>query len=354
MTEQVGGDISSIVPATSNGILVIVNKSVNAKITFDEPAATACRVDQLMFIRTKGDAEPMTPSSNNGFAGSGEAMEPFLKVCYGHGVRTNASGATLATAPGQAGTPDEFAANWVFTRHAMFFKPSATAGAPASIHAEGAWYDAATTHGSYTGPSPQTVYMGALDVAELGLASIDFENGAMFGVLAAGATGANVAKRLFMDDNDATYASKALDYTFATERIRVNTSPVNNYAPGMVAQMHSLLATGVIEFAVAFAGDYDGDGLVDTVAGNAIKWYDAATAPPTGAAGFDGVLPHPISQAGGAAHADQAFVFRHGSGETRWPQMIRIRYRLVDAQGRLASPDGGAGRAFELVARIPN
>lgn len=173
-------------------------------------------------------------------------------------------------------------------------------------------------------------------------------------------------------------------------------------AAWQIAQTHPYLASNVSDFIVEFAGDYDPiDGRIDTddmgtpsdPEDDVTRWYTSdalanspytagdyrdpdgdykhyepttfpVAQPPNVSASFPGTATigvtneaYHLSTAAGTLptdfeeNADAIFVFRHddaedwsgaGAGDTtntKWPYLIRIRYRLNDARGRLVSTD---------------
>jgi hypothetical protein len=77
-------------------------------------------------------------------------------------------------------------------------------------------------------------------------------------------------------------------------------------------------------------------------------------APPAGAfesAAGSTASQRPIYDDRGAD--DRRYVFRHGSGNTNWPYLIRFRYRVHDARGKLSGADGDLGIWFEQIVTVP-
>jgi len=181
-----------------------------------------------------------------------------------------------------------------------------------------------------------------------------------------------------------------------------------SYASWQIAQMHPILMENASDFVVEFAGDYDGlpgidtdgtnpssplpdndtNGIPYTYSGGNIKWYShyfndpsvpgpppggtydstrpAVYPPPPGGNGFEDGLgglglyaqaPIYDTTAARPPLSDAALVFRHdddgaGVNPSRWPYMIRIRYRLHDTNGRLRDSDGELGKWFEHVIKV--
>ncbi len=194
-------------------------------------------------------------------------------------------------------------------------------------------------------------------------------------------------------------------------RLWVNPRPssddgaMNNLAAWQVAQMHGLLASNVSDFIVDFAADLDNDvnNTIDTnplyVAGNdvhgrayaaipagAITWYTSPRFANTpGTANYDSLEPltlaanagwpagTPYSSTNGpyygaAGHANAnggAYVFRHDdtqawvSGDpnnSKWPYLLRIRYRMHDKDSLLTAGQAAGtlapGRWQELIVPV--
>ena len=185
--------------------------------------------------------------------------------------------------------------------------------------------------------------------------------------------------------------------TYVDERLLANPTPPSTYQTWQIAQAHAVLNEGVSDFAIEFAADmYGGGGGGDNVAqvtpgtfapdgqidvdplGN-IAWYgwseleDPALRPARGVRIFPPAnMYHPAINAGVAslpnAQAASAFVWRHdrfdagvydisagtwartNSNTTGpltptgvenafcdWPYLLRIRYRVHDPKGQIAS-----------------
>jgi hypothetical protein len=137
--------------------------------------------------------------------------------------------------------------------------------------------------------------------------------------------------------------------------------------------MHPYFIGNVSEFAVEFAGDYDTTPGVDTHSSGSNKqvvWYSgygtsgaptgnpAVATPPVSAEGFvtayTGGRPIYLTSPPSAAAPltnKAAFIFCPKGRD--WPQLLRIRYRINDPQGKLAGSDGEPGRIFEQIIRLP-
>jgi len=207
---------------------------------------------------------------------------------------------------------------------------------------------------------------------------------------------------------DTDYASAAASIAYLYDRLWVNPrphdaagNPARLLEAWQQAQMHPYLAAGVSDFEVHFAGDYDDntdpsdtptsfDGRIDLDSDGNIRWYnsnvssqnnldvtgtaDADIISPPDKAAVSGVDPTqvPIQRFGTdfsvtPGHGTLVYVFRHDQPQS-WPDLIRIRYRIHDADGRISDrqldtstpPDGipdeniaVPGRVVEIILRVP-
>ena len=270
------------------------------------------RSDQLIFIRARGDEDPIGPSTSGNFSGEHLTNEDceFIKVWYGHVRRTSPIGDGDPTLlwndpdqpddprrPGALGQPpvtvtqgpqtytidNELASDWILGRQALFLKYNATG----SVHANGAWVNAPVAgYGATSQPTfPEFLYMGLTDLAWYGLfrQATNYSvtppqpvHGCLVGgVQAVAVTPTDAAFRLWSDFTGvAGYANEYMAYRFVAsyyyaytyKRLRVNptpdyyidpSNPSNNrqYEAWQIAQMHPYFMTGVSDFIVEFAAD---------------------------------------------------------------------------------------------------
>ncbi|MEM1210111.1 MAG: hypothetical protein AAGI54_12670, partial [Planctomycetota bacterium] len=204
------------------------------------------------------------------------------------------------------------------------------------------------------------------------------------------------------------YATNAAELGYAFDRLWVNPrphdaagNPARLIEAWQQAQMHPYLAAGVSDFEVHFAGDYDDDdnpsntpgvpdGQIDLDNRGNIRWYNSfvdgqnnLNVNPSDSTDDDIIVPPiktdmpagsesevPIQRFAGGLnstpdHADLVFVWRHDEPES-WPDLIRIRYRIHDADGRISDrqldtdndgiPDENTavpGRLVEVIFRVP-
>ncbi|MEM1213383.1 MAG: type II secretion system protein [Planctomycetota bacterium] len=367
---------------SERGFLVILNGTTNAIVK--QPDGTevieTIRTDQLVFLRGGGTSAAMfslTPRRDSSLAS--DFSSPNAKVWYGHPRRANTDG----TAGGGLGTGlDTFANDWVLGRQALLMAPADTATTPQNVVTAGAIYlnDAGLSGinailnnaGGYPDGPTQTADFGFSDMTNLNLPDLA--------------------------NNLALPAATDADYliqTYATRPLRVQTqidTDVASFAAWQSAQTHPYLAAHISDFIVEFAADFDFDGEIDTTddkgtsdttdddntggVGDPIFWVSGLNAgqvvpsiDPAGSPAWDAKVA--VADLASAAFGDpgtlHAFVFRvdddaafttAGTPYSRWPALIRIRYRIHDPQGRLSSFDdasGGpiSGRFFEHILVVP-
>ncbi|MFA9479515.1 Tfp pilus assembly protein FimT/FimU [Phycisphaerales bacterium AB-hyl4] len=395
------------------GVLVIVNRLFRydegyegVRVNFEgTERLESIRSDQISFItRLNQDDDPfapLTPQSDVQF--HNENTAPHARVWYGHVLRTPSSGAPYANNDDAWLPNTDIANNWILGRQQLLL-----ADGPDGTIAEHFTYDAnvleaatPTTEYPYSSPQPM-LYHGLTDVADFPLFGTD-----------------SLIAYLEADPND--YGPRAAAMTFirdANERLHVNPQPTDNdqyLASWQLAQMHAILAMGVSDFIVEFAGDYDStsEGRIDRDADNRIKWYSYHFNNPDegrnfpinwdeelnlSAYDYDAAIPRSYdatqidngyfqdldgndedqfhfqhinsTNSYSTDNADAVFVFRHDNDdpdECKWPHLIRIRYRLHDHRGMVTSLTEGynpppldryeeyaiSGRWFEHIIRVP-
>jgi hypothetical protein len=203
-------------------------------------------------------------------------------------------------------------------------------------------------------------------------------------------------------ENIAAYPTEPLGFSYLDNRLWVNRALTGGLQPGAraftsagMSQLHPLLSGNISDFIVEFAGDYELPAGLDTEVGGNIKWYgfwfnnvtesrrDPAApygpiifpdptqptvyAPPAGQFDTTGAAtvaaPNEAYYLGSAApaatNADAVFIFRHDddtAGTNKWPYLLRVRYRLHDDNGVIASTtDAGRtmGKWYEHIIRVP-
>ena len=344
--DQIERDFDQMVGPSENGFLVIINQTVsNARLVpedVDTGLSTDLRSDQIAFIKRRVDDDPVTPQADNTYDSYTSAA--YARVWYGHALRANSDGSRPSGNLGASGTPNQFAADWILGRQALYLQSDSSP--LAQRHINGAWIGSPAT--GATGPVPAVLESGLSDVAYCGLAT-ETTNGAVVGGTSYAHTNSN--KRLFQDLTGSTYASRAFALTYASARLLCNPSPQGpSYDSWKIAQMHPDLAEHVSEFIVEFAGDYDGSAGIDTQGGanGSIKWYGTGSPPPGGKFNGTGQGPIRTSPPGGG----DGFVFRHGAGATEWPMLIRFRYRIHDSRNHIKGAGGGLGQWFEQILTV--
>ncbi len=382
-----------MLPTETGGVLVILQREIpNAPYILPDGSegTRSVRSDQLMFIRerrapftkdphSRRNTFPICPSAESTFTSPdiSEETAPYIRVWYGHVLRTDPDGTDPDDAPGSVDTvtangalgqagPNRLANNWVLGRQALFLGTTSS-----TIHVKGAWYNVggATDMSGYSTPAAaiRYLFMGLTDYALFALDG-DTTNGAMVGgIEPTSSPPTNTSRRLWStfaspvgssdSDQYTEYRNRAYDYTYGKKRLRVNPNPSGNtYDAWQIAQMHPYFMANVSDFIVEFAGDYfktdgqdsPGDKKLDWIDGGNIRWLthdgfkNEEHAPADATQPFTypppvGTLPYDTNPSA-LPHADAAFVFRHDDykpGELNlWPYLIRIRYRVHDPRSK--------------------
>lgn len=355
---MLGPDSTSGNPA---GFLVIVNKQYNnVEMTLPDgrPIYQNVRSDQLVFIAKDPQNRPyqaLTPQ-NDTTLGT-QVNSPYARIWYGHVFKTEVDGDfSLADDLGQSAA-NRLAHNWILGRQQLLLVNPADASSNlvsgSDTYANNARWDAPIQNPLPGYPSSSSswnsVYLfhGMTNVARQAL--FDGSGGVLDQIGAA-----------------ASYPAECYLYAVPEQRLLVNPAPkINDFAAWKVAQTHSILTTNISDFIVEFAGDYtdetgtpgsDGKIDVDPTTKDVI-WYSHFSNDPS-AGGIPGlprvVQPNSNYFSGSSPNqayyedtsipstADAVFVWRHDDGDpanSKWPYLIRIRYRVHDAQGRLHSTD---------------
>lgn len=365
--DQIERDFEQMIGPGENGVLAIAGYEANSYVDNDDEEAGIAkrdvRSDQILFIRRRGEADPVTPQADNTYDGYSSAA--YTRVWYGHALRTETDGTDPGDDLGVADTPNEFAIDWILGRQALFLNQDGSSGhRPFSVYAQGGTTTANVNGYSNPVGSPR-IWHGVTDVALYGLDTPNATYGCMVGTAEKGTSETIGDTRLQKADSATAYALKMYEYLFVTQRLLCNPKPSGTtYDSWRIAQMHPYLSGHVSDFIVEFAGDYDPvDGELDTtvtVDAEQIRWYGFGNQP-------DGDLDGTSFQRGSSAMgqkpvfiptpspdlADKLWIFRHGSGNTNWPSMIRFRYRVHDARGKLSGVDGDLGIWFEQIVTVP-
>ncbi|MEM9415014.1 MAG: prepilin-type N-terminal cleavage/methylation domain-containing protein [Planctomycetota bacterium] len=411
---MLGPNASNPVPQ-GGGYIIIINKEVNAPVKRQDGTTVieTFRVDQLVYVASASEANSRVTE----FRGSAprdatqfgsDFTSPYALVRYSHGRRTERDGSDNATfddlgQPFVAGDPelsgraaglDRLANDWILARQAVLFSPTDSGNFPL----QGTdWYVNWPFALEPVQNAGGLMAAGYCDVTLAPPADADPAVGFVNRFLQTG----NAANPSV---DAGTRTNNYLALTHINERLRVNPIPEaagTDFEPGVVGQVHGVFAPNCSDFIVQFAADVDGDGQIDRsdngtpqIEDDFIIWYDmdnlafllglnanwdGATSSEFNAPYFQLATPH----------GDHAFIFRYNDDGTldanettagtaidsKWPYMIRIRYRLHDAPGRLESnasnrlfdnkdqnldgtPDDAdeakiSGRYFEQIIRVP-
>lgn len=380
--DQLERDFRHMAGPSDGGVLVIVSQAIN-DVPLNErepndlpPDLQRRRSDQLVFIRHRAEAEPITPGGSGDFNSDSQAA--YIRVWYGHGLRTDPNDDGRASGRlGDAGSVNEYAGDWIFARQGLFLEVASTSDAKA----DGAWADAALSDDVLGWDGSPQLYMGLTTIAEYGLTTEDDGNSSadIHGAMVGGPEPPddqdnpphNRQRRLWSDLPPDEYSSRLYDYLYLDDkRLWVNPDPVmdanDGYASWQIAQMHPYLAGHVSHIQVDFAGDYDDDSdEIDTDDEGQIIWYgmnsvsngdDTDDFDEDAFANPDDDDPNATGQKpilDDRSPTDVRFIFRHGSAKaTNWPRLIRFRYRIHDEQGLISGPDGLPGRSFEQIMRV--
>lgn len=420
------------------GYLIIINKEVQAVVKKRDGSEVVetFRVDQLVFmasttVATSNIREFRGSAPRNANQFGSDFTSSYALIKYGHGLRVNRDGSVIGHAE-LGGTPagsvtqwgrdaglDRLANDWILARQAILFSPSDSTSNPLVA---GDWYvDAPFWYETVQSSGGNELWQGQCDITILPPAGD-----------AAGPTPGFV--NLALDPNNtglmaSQITTNYLALTNTFRRQRVNPIPASNdFEPALIGQLHGVFAPNCSDFIVQFAADANNDGEIDRVNdqgtattadddntgteanGDPIFWYDmdsidqldgsydGTVADLWGTTAWTGTtVPSPYenvspsSATNPSANGQHAFIFRFeddqaytestpGNGDvdnSKWPYMIRIRYRLHDAPGRLESnasfrltdnknndpgndgnidePDEAivSGRYFEQIIRVP-
>lgn len=371
IAEQLDDDFAQMVGPGGDGFLMIIQKRIDGvhmtEDDWDRDMSEGnfggtlqydrdVRADQIVFVRTRNSLEPMAPASDTSYSAGSQALH--VKITYGHAERTDADGTTTANAVGGVGGGGQsanteglgvrdpatheprlnyFAADWIMARQAIFLDDSVTTSQAHFIDEptvnpprRAATWNARLHTGAGSGyagsipnaPAPRLrdhmPYMALSDVADMSLADIatDMTNGFI-------GTGGN--------------QRPLLDYGYAWERLRVNPTPQPNFDSWRIAQMHPYFVANVSDIQIDFAGDYNGDGFIDTLASN-VNDTDASGGPYNGE---DYFFP------AGTLIWYSSFPNRPGS--TSFDSSLPATWQIPAAAGVLSTPPPAAPPMFDTL-----
>jgi prepilin-type N-terminal cleavage/methylation domain-containing protein len=314
VSDQIVRDTAEMLGPSDNGFLIVVNHVVPAYYSAEHEQGAKeaqlkrppfIRSDQLVFIRSRGELDPICPDRSTRFDGQSEAQ--FVRIWYGHGVRPRpdglltGGGPNLAPPGGRAanfgytvgatlqdginrgqpsfgnlggkdagrGAPvpgtNYYCANWILGRQALFLDPTITSGtASGRIFANDA-ISVSPVNGVVGKPGGLTsqLWSGLTDIAAVSTAqvherifSMKFDPKASNPTATPGSISWEGALRLTYSDN----------------RLIVNPEirPTWSGATGdiqawQVAQQHALLMPNVSEFAIDFSADINNNDMLDYI-----------------------------------------------------------------------------------------
>jgi hypothetical protein len=342
------------------------------------------RSDQIAFFVDGGSSTKipsLTPKDQSTL--SAERHFQYGRVWYGHAMVTKPDGNLGNGAFGSVDNAENLYANrWVLGRQNLLFRDTTYT------------YAGSEVYGSYTISGSDIKPSTTVNVSQYATPLYQSQSDVCFHDLST------------VWDNIVSYPTEPLGFTYLDDdnrkRLWVNRALTGGQQAGArtftssgMSQLHPLLAANISDFIVEFAGDYDGDNAIDTD-GNNIKWYgfwfnnsvelrrDPAAPygvslaydstqptvfkPPTSAGQFvtgtaTVAAPNEAyyvgSASAAAANADAVFIFRHddiAAGTNKWPYLLRVRYRLHDDNGVIASSsDAGRtmGKWYEHIIRVP-
>jgi len=373
----------------------------------------AVRSDQLVYIVDASDLEPLAPSSKNGFHGRGAGYASHARIWYGHlqQLRKNNS-SVVGIGLGEKAydsdgfptfNPNEVGTHWVLGRQALFFQEKASSGLSV-VHAKfvvddyylvNDWVGQLRGFLDVEGYKPlwyDKLHFGLTDVFAKNFDSSNMGSGATQWAIV------DLLDEWYnLDESYQQCVMGLLAYPFNHQRLQVSLdAPYRSedladqykdshkdsldeddpFLSRHVAQMHPCFSENVSDFIVEFAADviddapFGPDGEPDHDEDGNIKWYSHFDIP-LGNPGDQRFLsvktpeyysPYYITENDQKYedvidhNVDAAFVWRHNdnSGNSHWPYLVRIRYRLHDKRGSIVSHlDSQPGRWFEQVIQIP-
>jgi prepilin-type N-terminal cleavage/methylation domain-containing protein len=393
--------------AEPGGFLVIVNQQI-PNVAFPEPrnggefTQPFIRSDHIAFISTAPNVKPIAPRNASTY-GSTIRGSGYTRITYGHAQRTNRDGTPRTGAGTGIGGPnadlDRLGTELILGRHALIFAPPPTTPGVNDVNIAIDRYTDRWQSGRAVANDGSTITNPRLFHGLTDITTWPYFGGTqpLYAVL-----------RNQDTSNPAAANTNYRSLTFVDNRLQVNPAPSqditnSNNESWRIAQTHGIFAPNCSEFIVQFAGDLDNDGELDTadttgtpgLADDFIIWYDAFNQNLPGTPGGPAGTPwgtmtnggNGTYLAGATPNDPHVFIFRVGDAESnepapgagaadnsKWPVLIRIRYRLHDARGRITGYDGAlvgngidesgsgadddsdgaiSGQWFEQIYRVP-
>lgn len=361
-------------PGEPGGFLVIVQRRVSAPLTIEDALQVPInrrqvRSDQLMFIYDqkpllddtgKKRLPPLAPAGNGTYGGDmrNSINADYVRLWYGHAVQLPEDPSTFIINNHDLGivnstNPNAIAQDWVLGRHALFLtgeNPVVLGGPDFPPFGNHAFNVGAISNVNDGG----RLWHGMTDISLYTLDDI-LNNPA--------------GPRLGVMPTSAAYQGQALPIAFTQVPLLTSAKPAATLLETQdVAPAHTYFMGGVSDFIVEWAGDLvtgehyvstnaqinaGPDGELDRDPEGRIKWYTNAAysnPDPDGildASNVNSPVTYPIplpalytpnmpaALVNTFARADVAYVWQHANTPqfTRWPWLIRIRYRLHDRRG---------------------
>ena len=393
LMQQIHDDAEDIVGPAEGGFLVLVQQQYNGvKLHKDDQVGTNVRSDQIAWIRPAGGLTSQVPASEQSYEmlNYGSA---YARVWLGHVRKTGADGDATGDQLGIAGGENEIACNWVLGRQRMLLGWTTFPQIYIDPTMAG-WPVAGYTAVSNPGIRDDNWWRGLSDIHGYTLANCGTYLAADPLLPQRAYDFVYATERLWCGPNPEPNAAGAF------------------YPSWQLAQMHSYLLGNVSDFRIEFAGDYErlpgihNDGIDmwgDTAGRKWIKWYShffndpvsntswgstpynpnepptfeplintaasptafadqAASLPPFTPPNIPALYHHPGSVGfgplpGATVAKPTATLVWHPAGgpgglDVYWPNMIRFRYRVHDANGKLVGSDGRRGKVFEHIMYV--
>ncbi|XAM01463.1 prepilin-type N-terminal cleavage/methylation domain-containing protein [Phycisphaeraceae bacterium D3-23] len=383
---MLGPNAANPVPQ-GGGYIVIIDRRIQSQVLRQDRTESleTFEVDQLVFMASANAANSrvtrfrgLAPRDASQFGS--DFSSQFALVRYGHGRRVQRNGFDIVGWTELGETPasgeqnsDRLANDWILARQAVLFAPTDRFSNPIDTANDYYAINPGVLADIENDPLGRAMVAGFCDVTNIPPSGPMTNPTPGFIDVALDPVGSGLTPMQIQNNY--------LALTHFDSRLRVNPIPdATDFAAPQVGQLSGVFAPNCSDFSVQFAADANNDGEIDRVGpgglndgsvlnGDPIFWYDQDSiaflgADPWATADWTGTtVPSPIVDLTGSNHGDVAFIFRYeddqpytetapGVGDpdnSKWPYMIRIRYRLHDSPGKL---EGNA--SFRLIDGIDN